>query len=223
MDADVYGPSIPTILGITSQPEMEGDRLLPVERDGLKVISMGFFMEPEQAVIWRGPMLHKTMQQFLNGVDWGALDYLLVDLPPGTGDVQLSLCQSIPIAGAVIVSTPQDVALNVAQKAVAMFRSLNAPILGIVENMSAHVCPACGAHDDVFGTGGAEALAGRLGVAFLGAVPLTTAVRQASDEGRPLVLAAPESAPARAFVSIAGHIDTLMKGTEPEARPAVTF
>jgi ATP-binding protein involved in chromosome partitioning len=223
MDADVYGPSIPTILGITSQPEMEGDRLLPVEQDGLKVISMGFFMEPEQAVIWRGPMLHKTMQQFLNGVDWGALDYLLVDLPPGTGDVQLSLCQSIPIAGAVIVSTPQDVALNVAQKAVAMFRSLNAPILGIVENMSAHVCPACGAHDDVFGTGGAEALAGRLGVAFLGAVPLTTAVRQASDEGRPLVLAAPESAPARAFVSIAGHIDTLMQRTEPEARPAVTF
>ena len=123
MDADVYGPSIPTILGVKSLPEMdEDDKIRPVEQDGLKIISMGFFMAPEQAVVWRGPMLHKTMQQFLNGVIWGELDYLLVDLPPGTGDIQLSLCQSIPIAGAVIVSTPQDVALNVAQKAIAMFR-----------------------------------------------------------------------------------------------------
>jgi len=223
MDADVYGPSIPTILGVTSQPEMDGDRLVPAEHDGVKVMSMGFFMAPEQAVVWRGPMLHKTMQQFLNGVDWGALDYLIVDLPPGTGDVQLSLCQSIPIAGAVIVSTSQDVALNVAQKAVAMFRSLNAPILGVVENMSAYVCPGCGAHDDIFGTGGAEALAGRLGVAFLGAVPLTAAVRRASDEGKPLVVAAPDSAPARAFAEIARNIDTLMRRMEPDVRPQVTF
>ena len=156
MDADVYGPSIPTILGIKSLPEMDDDdKIRPVEQDGLKIISMGFFMAPEQAVVWRGPMLHKTMQQFLNGVVWGELDYLLVDLPPGTGDIQLSLCQSIPIAGAVIVSTPQDVALNVAQKAIAMFRSLNAPILGVIENMSDYVCPHCGVHDEVFGAGGA--------------------------------------------------------------------
>ena len=131
----------------------EDDKIRPVEQDGLKIISMGFFMAPEQAVVWRGPMLHKTMQQFLNGVIWGELDYLLVDLPPGTGDIQLSLCQSIPIAGAVIVSTPQDVALNVAQKAIAMFRSLNAPILGVIENMSDYVCPHCGVHDDIFGAG----------------------------------------------------------------------
>ncbi len=140
MDADVYGPSIPTILGVRSQPQVdERNRITPVTQDGLKVISMGFFMKPEEAVIWRGPMLHKTIQQFLGGVEWGSLDYLLVDLPPGTGDVQLSLCQMIPITGAVIVSTPQDVALNVAQKAIAMFKKLNAPILGIIENMSSYV------------------------------------------------------------------------------------
>jgi ATP-binding protein involved in chromosome partitioning len=224
MDADVYGPSVPTILGVTTAPEMDDQgRLRPVEHDAVKVISMGFFMEPEQAVVWRGPMLHKAMQQFLSGVDWGVLDYLLVDLPPGTGDVQLSLCQSISIAGAVIVSTPQQVALGVAQKAVAMFRSLNAPILGVVENMSAYVCPDCGRHDDIFGAGGAEALAGRLGVAFLGAVPLTSAVRRASDEGKPLVTTAPDSAPARAFAGIARRIAALMAAPMPDARPKVTF
>jgi ATP-binding protein involved in chromosome partitioning len=226
MDADVYGPSIPTILGIKSLPEMDDkDRLLPVEQDGLKVISMGFFMAPEQAVVWRGPMLHKTMQQFLSGVAWGTLDYLLVDLPPGTGDIQLSLCQSIPIAGAVIVSTPQDVALNVAQKAVAMFRTLNAPILGLVENMSDYVCPSCGAHDDIFGAGGAKALSERLGIAFLGSIPLTAAVRRASDAGRPLVVAAPDSVPARAVYAIAEQIDTLMaaRPAAADTQPRVAF
>ncbi len=226
MDADVYGPSIPTILGIKSLPEMDDDdKIRPVEQDGLKIISMGFFMAPEQAVVWRGPMLHKTMQQFLNGVVWGELDYLLVDLPPGTGDIQLSLCQSIPIAGAVIVSTPQDVALNVAQKAIAMFRSLNAPILGVIENMSDYVCPHCGVHDEVFGVGGAAKMAERLGVALLGAIPLTTAIRRASDAGRPVVVSAPESAPARAFFAAAERI-TSLASARPEgesARPQVTF
>ena len=226
MDADVYGPSIPTILGVTSRPEMdENDKIRPVEQDGLKIISMGFFMEPEQAVVWRGPMLHKTMQQFLKGVIWGELDYLLVDLPPGTGDIQLSLCQSIPIAGAVIVSTPQDVALNVAQKAVAMFRSLNAPILGVIENMSEYVCQHCGAHDDVFGAGGAATMADRLEVAFLGAIPLTTAIRRASDAGRPVVVSAPDSVPARAFSNVAERITALLRA-RPEgadAQPQVTF
>ncbi|MBI4004414.1 MAG: Mrp/NBP35 family ATP-binding protein [Candidatus Omnitrophica bacterium] len=204
MDADVYGPSIPTLLGMTSQPEVdEKNRLTPVEQEGLKVISMGFFMKPEEAVVWRGPMLHKTVQQFLGGVEWGELDYLLCDLPPGTGDVQLSLCQSIPITGAVIVSTPQDVALNVAQKAIAMFKKLNAPILGIIENMSAYVCPHCGKRDEIFGTGGARKVAERLNIPFLGEIPLSTPIRVASDAGKPIVLTDPDSAAAKAFVAAA--------------------
>src|SRR3989338_7609922 len=204
MDADVYGPSIPTLLGITSQPEVdEKNRITPVEHEGLKVISMGFFMKPEEAVVWRGPMLHKTVQQFLGGVERGELDYLLSDLPPGTGDVQLSLCQSISITGAVIVSTPQDVALNVAQKAIVMFKKLNAPILGIIENMSAYVCPHCGKRDEIFGTGGAKKIAQRLSLPFLGEIPLAAPVRVASDAGRPIVLSDAGSPAAAAFVKAA--------------------
>ena len=204
MDADVYGPSIPTLLGITTQPEVdERNRITPVEHKGLKVISMGFFMKPEEAVVWRGPMLHKTVQQFLGGVEWGELDYLLIDLPPGTGDVQLSLCQSISITGAVIVSTPQDVALNVAQKAIVMFKKLNAPILGIIENMSAYVCPHCGKRDEIFGTGGARKTAERLDIPFLGEIPLSTPIRVASDAGKPIVLADPNSPAAKAFTAAA--------------------
>lgn len=204
MDADVYGPSIPTLLGITASPEVdEQNRMTPVEQQGLKVISMGFFMKPEDAIVWRGPMLHKTVQQFLGGVVWGDLDYLIVDLPPGTGDVQLSLCQSIPITGAVIVSTPQDVALNVAQKAIAMFKKLNAPILGIIENMSRYICPHCGKQDEIFGTGGARKTAERLNIPFLGEIPLATPVRVASDTGKPIVLSQPDSPAAKAFVAAA--------------------
>ena len=207
MDADVYGPSIPTILGVKGEPEAdELNRITPLEQDGLKVMSMGFFIKPEEAVVWRGPMLHKTVQQFLGGVLWGELDYLLVDLPPGTGDVQLSLCQSIPITGAVIVSTPQDVALNVAQKAIAMFKKLNAPVLGIIENMSHYVCAHCGAQDDIFGTGGARKIAERLNIPFLGEIPLETRVRTASDAGRPLVLTEPESPAAKAFTKAAENL-----------------
>ncbi|MBI3021552.1 MAG: Mrp/NBP35 family ATP-binding protein [Candidatus Omnitrophica bacterium] len=207
MDADVYGPSIPTILGITSQPAVdEHNRITPVAQQGLKVISMGFFMKPEDAVIWRGPMLHKTVQQFLGGVLWGELDYLLVDLPPGTGDVQLSLCQSIPLTGAVIVSTPQDVALNVAQKAIVMFKKLNAPILGIIENMSHYVCPHCGTRDDVFGSGGARKTAERLGIPFLGEIPLETAIRETSDAGKPIVLSRPDSPAAKTFTTVAEQL-----------------
>lgn len=204
MDADVYGPSVPTLLGITESPTVdEHNRLSPVTKEGLQVISMGFFMKPGEAVIWRGPMLHKTVQQFLGGVFWGDLDYLLVDLPPGTGDVQLSLCQLIPITGAVIVSTPQDVALNVAQKAIAMFNKLNAPILGIIENMSAYICPHCGKRDEIFGTGGARKTAERLTIPFLGEIPLATPIRVASDEGKPIVLSQPESPSAKAFFAAA--------------------
>ena len=207
MDADVYGPTIPALLGITASPEVdERNRITPVVQHGLKVISMGFFMKPEEAVVWRGPMLHKTVQQFLGGVLWGELDYLIVDLPPGTGDVQLSLCQSIPVTGAVIVSTPQDVALNVAQKAIAMFRKLNAPILGLIENMSHYVCPHCGTTDEIFGHGGARRIAERMEIPFLGEIPLATPVRAASDEGTPIVISQPDSPAARALVQAAERL-----------------
>ena len=202
MDADVYGPSIPTIMGVMQPPEVdEQNRITPVLQDGVKVVSMGFFMRPEEAVVWRGPMLHKTIQQFLGGVIWGDLDYLIVDLPPGTGDVQLSLCQSISITGAVIVSTPQDVALNVAQKAITMFKKLNAPILGIIENMSSYECPSCHHKDEIFGSGGARHIAEQLGIPFLGAIPLATVIRASADAGRPIVLAEPESPAAKAFTA----------------------
>ena len=224
MDADVYGPSIPTILGIHEAPQVdEQDRITPVTQDGLKVVSMGFFMKPEEAVVWRGPMLHKTVQQFLGGVFWGDLDYLIVDLPPGTGDVQLSLCQSIPVTGAVIVSTPQDVALNVAQKAITMFKKLNAPILGVIENMSEYVCPHCGKADKIFGTGGAREIAQRLELPFLGAIPLSTAIRVASDDGRPLVLTQPDSLAAKAFVEAAEKLaaQVSIRGMQNELTPQV--
>ncbi len=224
MDADVYGPSIPTILGIRLLPEIDqARRIIPVQQDGLKIISMGFFMKPEEAVVWRGPMLHKTVEQFLGGVDWGELDYLLVDLPPGTGDVQLSLCQLIPITGAVIVSTPQDVALNVAQKAIAMFKKLNAPILGIVENMSHYVCPSCQHREDIFGTGGARQTAERLGIPFLGEIPLATPIRVAADQGQAIVASAPESLAAKAFTSVAEQLaaQVSIRAIQGETQPHV--
>ncbi|MBI4342484.1 MAG: iron-sulfur cluster carrier protein ApbC [Candidatus Omnitrophica bacterium] len=224
MDADVYGPTIPTLLGITAAPEVDAqNRITPVESHGLKVISMGFFMKPEEAVVWRGPMLHKTVQQFLGGVLWGELDYLLVDLPPGTGDVQLSLCQSIPVTGAVIVSTPQDVALNVAQKAIAMFKKLNAPILGVIENMSHYVCPHCGTTDEIFGTGGAQRTAERMDLPFLGAIPLATPVRVASDDGIPIVISQPDSPAAQAFVQAAERLaaQVSIRAMQGELQPHV--
>ncbi len=224
MDADVYGPSIPTMLGIAGAPEVDAqNRMSPIVRHGVKVVSMGFFMKPGEAVIWRGPMLHKTVQQFLGGVVWGELDYLLVDLPPGTGDVQLSLCQSIPVTGAVIVSTPQEVALNVAQKAITMFGKLNAPILGIIENMAYYACPHCGRREDIFGAGGARKLAEQLGIPFLGEIPLSTPVRTASDAGTPIVLAEPQSPAAQAFVKAAEQLaaQVSIRAMRGELTPAV--
>ncbi len=204
LDADVYGPSIPTILGATERPTPAGEgRIKPVERYGVKVISTGFFLPPNDAVIWRGPMLHKMVQDLLSVVEWGALDVLLVDLPPGTGDVQLSLCQSVPLSGAVIVSTPQDVAWNVAQKAIVMFDKLNTPVLGVVENMSHYECAHCGGREEIFGSGGARRAAARLGIPFLGEVPLLTAVRRTADAGDPVVHSDPDGAAARAFRAIA--------------------
>ena len=206
MDADVYGPSIPTILGIKEKPVMDGQRILPVEKFGIKVISMGFFIPANDAVIWRGPMLHKMIQDFLGVVEWGELDYLLVDLPPGTGDIQLSLCQTISVTGAVIVSTPQDVAWNVAQKAIVMFDKLNAPVLGIVENMNEYVCSHCGHHDEIFGSGGARHAASVLGIPYLGGIPVNTSIRKTADEGDPVVHSQPDSAAAKSFLNIADNL-----------------
>jgi ATP-binding protein involved in chromosome partitioning len=206
MDADVYGPSIPTILGITDLPAPGENGILPVDAFGLKVISMGLFLKPDQAVIWRGPMVAKMIDQFIGGVEWGEIDYLIVDLPPGTGDIQLSLCQRIPLTGAVIVSTPQDVALQVAEKAITMFNQLKTPVLGLIENMSYFICPHCGVRENIFDTGGARRAAARLGVEFLGEIPLATQVRQTSDSGRPIVLTDPDSPAATAFREIAGKL-----------------
>ena len=204
MDADVYGPSIPTLMGLSEKPVSgPNQQMIPVTQYEVKIISMGFFLPKEKAVIWRGPMLDKMITQFLGGVQWGELDYLIIDLPPGTGDIQLSLCQKVPLTGAVIVSTPQDVALNVAQKAIAMFNQLNTPVLGIVENMSHYRCSHCGHRDDIFGTGGARKVSESRGLPFLGEIPLSTNIRVHSDQGKPVVLAEPESEQAKAFLQVA--------------------
>ena len=206
MDADVYGPSIPTILGIQEKPKSIENRIIPVEKHGLKVISMGFFIPANDAVIWRGPMLHKMVQDFLGVVDWGTLDYLLIDLPPGTGDIQLSLCQTIPLTGAVVVSTPQEVAWNVAQKAIVMFDKLNTPVLGIIENMSHYTCGHCGTREEIFGNGGAKKAAALLGIPFLGEIPILTAVRKTADAGDPVVHSDPQSEVSKSFFGIAQKV-----------------
>ncbi len=188
MDTDVYGPSVPILMGGSDAPCVVEGKIEPPVAYGIKIISMAYFLPKDEAVIWRGPMLHKTIQQFLGDVRWGELDYLIMDLPPGTGDIQLSLSQSIPLTGAVIVSTPQDLALSVASKAIAMFQKLNVPILGIVENMSYYLCPKCGHREEIFGHGGAREAAKKLNFAFLGEIPLDLSIREQSDAGKPVAL-----------------------------------
>lgn len=188
MDTDVYGPSIPHLMGSQTAPTVVEGKLEPPTQHGIKMISIAYFLPVDEAVIWRGPMLHKTIRQFLGDVRWGELDYLVIDLPPGTGDIQLSLSQTIPLTGAVIVSTPQDVALSVASKAIAMFNKLNVPILGVIENMSYYTCPHCGQREDIFGHGGARAAAEKMKLPFLGEIPLDAVIRTQSDRGRPVAL-----------------------------------
>ena len=188
MDTDVYGPSVPVLMGGNEQPRVVEGKIEPPVEYGIKIISMAYFLPKDEAVIWRGPMLHKTIQQFLGDVRWGELDYLIMDLPPGTGDIQLSLSQTIPLTGALIVSTPQDLALAVASKAIAMFSKLQVPILGIVENMSYYLCPQCGHREEIFGHGGAREAAHKLGFPFLGEIPLDPLIRVQSDRGRPVAL-----------------------------------
>ncbi len=206
IDADVYGPNVPLMMGVREQPFQKDGKILPLHAHGVKLMSMGFLVDPETPVIWRGPMLHGVMQNFTRDVDWGELDYLVIDLPPGTGDVQLSLAQQVPIAGAVIVATPQQVALDDAQKAIAMFQKLEVPILGMVENMSYFVCPSCDARHEIFAHGGAEQKAAAMGLPFLGAIPIHPSVRQAGDAGTPVLVTAPGSAEASVFRSIARQV-----------------
>jgi ATP-binding protein involved in chromosome partitioning len=186
--------------------EGPGNKILPAERYGVKIMSIGFFVPDDQPIVWRGPMVHGAIQQFLRDVEWGALDYLIVDLPPGTGDAQLSIAQLVPITGAVIVTTPQDVALLDSRKGLEMFRKVNVPVLGIVENMSSFVCPHCLKPTDIFSHGGGAKAAVKLDVPFLGEIPIDPAIRQGGDEGRPIVIADPDSPQAKAFIAIAGKV-----------------
>jgi ATP-binding protein involved in chromosome partitioning len=205
LDADIYGPSMPRLLGIKGQPQqLAGDKLAPMQAYGLKVMSMGFLIDEETPMIWRGPMVMSALSQMLKDVAWGELDVLVVDLPPGTGDAQLTMAQQVPLAGAIIVSTPQDLALIDARKGLNMFRKVDVPVLGIVENMSSFICPHCGGRSDIFAHGGAKSEAERLGVPFLGEVPLDIALRETSDTGKPLVATAPDSNVAQAYREIAG-------------------
>jgi ATP-binding protein involved in chromosome partitioning len=188
VDADVYGPSIPLMMGITGRPTVHKQRLQPMENWGVKVMSIGFLVDPMQAVIWRGPMASGAVKQFMSDVDWGELDYLVFDLPPGTGDIQLTLVQTIPLTGAVIVTTPQDISLADARKGFKMFEKVNVPILGIIENMSYFICTHCGERENIFDNGGGRRAADELGVPFLGEIPIYTSIRVAGDTGRPIVV-----------------------------------
>ena len=203
IDGDVYGPNVPIMLGIKTQLTTDGQKIVPAERYGLQVISMGFLTDDSAPIIWRGPMLHGALQQFFREVRWNDLDYLVVDMPPGTGDVALSLSQTVPVAGAIVVTTPQQVSLADSRRAVAMYKKLNIPPLGIVENMSYFACPTCGNESDIFGRGGGQRMADEFGVSFLGSIPIYQPIREGGDSGVPLMIADPDSPAARAFLSAA--------------------
>jgi ATP-binding protein involved in chromosome partitioning len=219
LDADIYGPSMPRMLGIAGRPRSaDGRKLLPMQNFGLKAMSIGFLVAEDTPMIWRGPMVMSALQQMLREVEWGRLDIMVVDLPPGTGDAQLTMAQQVPLAGAVIVSTPQDIALLDARKGLAMFQKVDVPVLGIVENMSYFLCPNCGHRSEIFAHGGARREAERLGTEFLGEVPLDIAIRETSDGGRPITVAAPESPHALVFRQIAARIWQKVAGAEAVGR-----
>jgi len=203
IDADIYGPNVPIMLGMKTQLATDGQKIIPAEKFGLKVISMGFLTADDAPIIWRGPMLHGALQQFFREVRWDDLDYLVVDLPPGTGDVSLSLSQTVPVAGAIVVTTPQQVSLADSRRAVAMYKKLNIPTLGVIENMSYFACPNCSHESDIFGHGGGEAMATDLKVPFIGRIPIYQPIREGSDVGVPLMISEPDSPAARAFMSAA--------------------
>lgn len=225
LDADIYGPSMPKLLGIHGKPDtIDGKRLKPMEGYGLKVMSIGFLVEEETPMIWRGPMVMSALTQMLREVEWGTLDVIVVDMPPGTGDAQLTMAQQVPLRGAVIVSTPQDLALIDARRGVAMFKRVNVPILGVIENMSHFLCPHCGTRSDIFGHGGARKEADRLGVPFLGEIPLHMDIREKSDAGLPVVATEPDGPHAKIYRDIAARIrDQLAGGTGSRTAPKIVI
>ena len=221
LDADIYGPSLPRLLGTSRKPEYYDKKLVPLDVWGLQTMSIGFLVEPESPTIWRGPMVMSAIEQMLRDVLWTDLDVLVIDLPPGTGDAQLTLCQRASLSGAVIVSTPQDLALIDARKGLNMFRKVDVPILGIIENMSYFICPDCGSRHDVFSTGGAEKEAAKLDVAFLGGIPLDMTIRQTSDAGEPIVATQPENPHSKAYSSIAQKIWDSLEGQNAEGSATI--
>lgn len=207
LDADIYGPSLPMMMGISGQPEsVDGKTMEPLENHGLQVSSIGFMIDPDQPMVWRGPMVTQALQQLLDQTNWRNLDYLIVDMPPGTGDIQLTLSQKVPVTGAIIVTTPQDIALLDARKGLKMFEKVDIPILGIVENMSIHVCSNCGHAEPIFGQGGGEKMCADYGVEFLGALPLTMSIREQTDSGKPTVVADPDGQVATIYKTIARRV-----------------
>ena len=223
LDADIYGPSLPRLLGITEKPQSDGHTLHPIIRHGVKTMSIGFLVKEDEAMIWRGPMVQSALTQMLNDVAWSPLDVLVLDMPPGTGDAQLTLAQRVALSGAVIVSTPQDIALVDARKGLNMFRKVAVPVLGIVENMSYFLCPKCGERSEIFGHGGAHEEADKLGVPFLGEVPLHLDIRTTSDNGHPIVVSKPDSAHAQAYRNIAGRVWKQLSANQrgPRAAPRI--
>ena len=222
LDADIYGPSMPRLLGLNGKPELvNGKMMRPLQGFGVKVMSIGFLVDEETPMIWRGPMVMSALTQMLREVEWGELDVMVVDMPPGTGDAQLTMAQSVPLAGAVIVSTPQDLALIDARRGIAMFRRTEVPILGIVENMSTFICPACGHRSDIFNHGGAKHEAERLGVPYLGEIPLAMPIRESSDAGRPIVIADRDGPQAQAYQAMARNVLDALAGSRKRAAPRI--
>ncbi len=221
LDADIYGPSLPQMLGAREKPRTEGQKLIPIQRWGLQAMSIGFLVDPDTAMIWRGPMVMGALEQMMGQVTWGKLDIMVVDMPPGTGDAQLTMSQRVPLAGAVIVSTPQDVALIDAKRGVKMFEKVNVPVLGLIENMSFFCCPKCGERTEIFGHGGARAEAGRMGVEFLGELPLKLAIRELADAGTPIVAARPETEEAGHYRAIAARLWAKLNGAVNKAGPRI--
>jgi ATP-binding protein involved in chromosome partitioning len=221
MDADIYGPNIPMMIGVTKEPIKEGDKITPAEGQGVKVISMGFFVPEDTPVVWRGPMVHSAIQQFFRDVVWGELDYLLIDLPPGTGDVPLTLSQLVPLTGAITVTTPQEVALSDVRKGMTMFKKVNVPLLGVVENMSYFVCGHCGERTEIFSFGGGEQAAKKFEVPFLGRIPLDPAIREGGDQGSPIMVKNPDSPQTQAFLQIVRTLVNQLEQAEGEESGSV--
>ena len=225
MDADIYGPNIPMMIGVTKEPVKEGEKILPAEGQGVKVISMGFFVPEDTPVVWRGPMVHSAIQQFFRDVVWGELDYLLIDLPPGTGDVPLTLSQLVPLTGAITVTTPQEVALQDVRKGMMMFKKVNVPLLGIIENMSYFVCGHCGERTEIFSTGGGERAAKKFEIPFFGRIPIDPSIREGGDKGTPIVSIDPSSPQAQAFLQIAQTLVSNIQQSEKgngDAAPSIS-